>query len=94
MLAGLPLAERVFRAISAGAEAVLLDNVTPAEAARLVAMVRRTHPPCVIEASGGVTLANVRADAEAGVDFISSGALTHSAPAADISLLVEPLSAG
>jgi nicotinate-nucleotide pyrophosphorylase (carboxylating) len=44
-----------------------------------------------LEASGGITLENVRAIAETGVDFISVGALTHSAPALDVSLLLEPL---
>ncbi|HJY85768.1 MAG TPA: carboxylating nicotinate-nucleotide diphosphorylase [Candidatus Acidoferrales bacterium] len=77
-------------ALGAGADAVLLDNVSPAEAARLVTLVRQERPSCVVEVSGGVTLSTVRAYAEAGVDFISVGALTHSAPAADLSLLVEP----
>lgn len=78
------------QALAAGADAVLLDNVPPADAARLTALARRERPACVIEVSGGVKLSNVRAFAEAGVDFISVGALTHSAPAADLSLLVEP----
>lgn len=77
-------------ALDAGAELLLLDNVSPAEAARLVAIARRERPDCVVEVSGGITLATVRAYAEGGVDFISVGALTHSAPAADLSLLVEP----
>jgi len=77
-------------ALAAKAEAVLLDNVTPVEAARLIEIARRELPECVIEISGGVKLSNVRAYAEAGADFISAGALTHSAVAADLSLLVEP----
>ncbi len=77
-------------ALAAGADAVLLDNVTPAQATRLVGIARRERPTCTVEVSGGVSLANVRAYAEAGVDFISAGTLTHSAPAADFSLLVEP----
>jgi nicotinate-nucleotide pyrophosphorylase (carboxylating) len=44
-----------------------------------------------LEASGGITLDNVRSVAETGIDFISVGALTHSAPALDVSLLLEPL---
>ena len=71
-----------------GVEAVLLDNMTPAEVAEAVRMAR-AHPrgrACWIEASGGVTLATIRAYAEAGVDTISVGALTHSAPAVDIAL--------
>ena len=81
-------------ALSCGAEAILLDNQTPAEAARLVSMARRLRPDCVIEISGGITLSNARAYAEAGADFLSSGALTHSAPAADLTLLVETLGSG
>ncbi len=80
----------VREALTAGADSLLLDNLPPAAAAPFVALVRRERPACVVEVSGGVTLANVRAYAEAGVDFISVGALTHSAPAADLSLLVEP----
>jgi len=81
-------------ALSCGAEAILLDNQTPAEAARLVSMARRLRPDCVIEISGGITLSNARAYAEAGANFLSSGALTHSAPAADLTLLVETLGSG
>ena len=76
-------------ALAAGADAVLLDNVFPMEAARLIALVRRERSGCRVEVSGGVKLSNVRAYAEAGADFISVGALTHSAPAADLSLLIE-----
>jgi len=77
------------QALAAGADSLLLDNATPAEAARLVAVARAARPGCLVEISGGVTLENVRAYAAAGADFISVGALTHSAPAADLSLLVE-----
>ena len=76
-------------ALAAGADSVLLDNTTPPEAARLVGVARGTRPGCVVELSGGVTLENVRAYAAAGADYISVGVLTHSAPAADLSLLVE-----
>jgi len=76
-------------ALAAGAESVLLDNLTPLEAGRLTAIVRRERAGCTVEVSGGVTLENVRAYAEAGVDYIAVGALTHSAPAADVSLLIE-----
>lgn len=75
-----------------GVEAVLLDNMAPAQVAEAVSLVR-SHPrgrACWIEASGGITLATIRAYAEAGVDTISSGALTHSAPAVDIALDFEP----
>jgi nicotinate-nucleotide pyrophosphorylase (carboxylating) len=77
-------------ALAAGAESVLLDNVFPTEAARLIRIVRAERPGCRVEISGGVKLSNVRAYAEAGADFIAVGALTHSAPAADLSLLIDP----
>jgi nicotinate-nucleotide pyrophosphorylase (carboxylating) len=76
-------------AISAGAEAILLDNMTPEEARHCVKIARGLRRDCVIEISGGITLENARAYAESGADFLSSGALTHSAPAANLSLLVE-----
>ena len=76
-------------ALEAGAEAVLLDNMTPEEARRCVELARKLRRDCMIEISGGITLENVRAYAETGADFLSSGALTHSAPSADLSLLVE-----
>jgi len=76
-------------ALAAGADSVLLDNTTPPEASRLVALARATRPGCTVELSGGVTLENVCEYAAAGADFIAVGALTHSAPAADLSLLVE-----
>ena len=75
-------------ALAAGAPRILLDNMSPAE---LAAAVRRTNGRALLEASGGITLGNVRAVAEAGVDLISIGALTHSAAALDLSLSVEPL---
>lgn len=78
------------QALAAGADAVLLDNIFPTEAARLIAIARAERPGCVVEVSGGVKLANVRAYAEAGADFIAVGALTHSAAAADLSLLMDP----
>jgi len=82
--------ERELReALDASADSVLLDNQTPESAAALVRIARQARPACTIEISGGVTLANVRAFAEAGPDFIAIGALTHSAPAADFSMLVE-----
>ncbi len=76
-------------ALAAAADSVLLDNQTPAEAARLVALARQLRPVCILEISGGVNFENVREYARAGADYISVGALTHSAPAADLSLLVE-----
>lgn len=78
-------------ALSAGAESVLLDNMSPAAAKTCVALARKLQPDCVIEISGGITLDNVRAYAETGADFLSSGSLTHSAPAANLSLLVDSI---
>ena len=76
-------------ALAAGADILLLDNRSPAETARLVAIARDIAPAARIEASGGISLANVRAYAEAGVDFVSIGALTHSVRGSDISLELE-----
>jgi nicotinate-nucleotide pyrophosphorylase (carboxylating) len=76
-------------ALESGAEAVLLDNMTPEEAKRCVQLARSLRGDCMIEISGGITLDNVRSYAETGADFLSSGALTHSAPSANLSLLVE-----
>ena len=77
-------------AIEEGADILLLDNLTPEETARLVRLVRESAPGVLLESSGGITLANVRAYAEAGVDLISVGALTHSARALDISFKIQP----
>lgn len=75
-------------ALQAGADMLLLDNLGPEDVRRAVALVAGRVP---VEASGGIRLENVRAFAEAGADFIAIGALTHSAPAVDISLEIEPL---
>jgi nicotinate-nucleotide pyrophosphorylase (carboxylating) len=75
--------EQVEQAVRAGADVILLDNM-PAE--RLREAVRLVNGRARTEASGGVNLSTVRAIAEAGVDFISVGALTHSARAVDIAL--------
>jgi nicotinate-nucleotide pyrophosphorylase (carboxylating) len=84
--------ERELReALSAGAESVLLDNMSPAEAKQCVAVARSLQAECIVEISGGITLENVRAYAETGADFLSSGSLTHSAPAANLSLLVDSI---
>ena len=79
----------LIEALGAGADAVLLDNMTPERAAECVKIARGIRTDCVIEISGGITLENARAYAEAGADFLSSGLLTHSAPAANLSLLVD-----
>ena len=76
-------------AIEAGAEIVMLDNQTPEEAAKLVSMARGLNPNVLIEASGGMGLDRVRSFADAGVDLISVGRLTHSAKAVDISFKIQ-----
>ncbi len=83
--------DQIPEALQAGADAILLDNMTPEQTCEAVELVR-SRPDgkrILLETSGGVTLETVRAYAEAGVDLISSGALTHSAAAVDISLDVE-----
>jgi len=75
-------------ALEAGATSVLLDNMTLDE---MRTAVERAKGRAQTEASGGVNLDTVRAIAETGVDWISVGALTHSAPALDLSLLLDPL---
>lgn len=75
-------------AIEAGAEIVMLDNQTPDEAAKLVQMARDLNPNVIIEASGNMDLDRVRSYAEAGVDLISVGKITHSARAMDISFKI------
>ncbi len=87
------------QALVFGAEAILLDNMTPAEVKKSVDRIRQHTKGLQIagepeiriptEASGGIVIENIRAYAETGVDFISVGALTHSAKAADISMRIE-----
>jgi nicotinate-nucleotide pyrophosphorylase (carboxylating) len=78
--------DEVAEAVEAGADRILLDNMTPVEVGRAVEVVGGRVP---LEASGGVSLATVRAYAETGVDFISVGALTHAARSLAVSLDVE-----
>ena len=91
---GLPLEvecrtlQEVDEALNAGAPRILLDNMSPDQLRVAVAHVAHRAE---LEASGGVTLAGLREIAETGVDFISVGALTHSAPTLDLSLILRPL---
>jgi nicotinate-nucleotide pyrophosphorylase (carboxylating) len=80
-------------ALDCGVDAILLDNMTPEQLAEAVAFVRGEPggEGVLLEASGRVTLETVRAYAETGVDLVSVGALTHSAPAADISFKIAPM---
>ncbi len=83
-------------------DVILLDNMQPAEVRQAVEQARQAEgaqrdiprepaKKILLEASGGITLANVRQFAETGVDWISVGALTHSAPAVDLSFEIEPI---
>ncbi|HEX4521768.1 MAG TPA: carboxylating nicotinate-nucleotide diphosphorylase [Gaiellaceae bacterium] len=78
--------EDVAEALAGGAGRILLDNMTVAEISRAVELVDGRVP---LEASGGITLENLRAYAETGVDFISVGALTHAAHSLSVSLDLE-----
>ena len=80
--------DEVGDALEAGVRWILLDNMSVDELRRVVEL---ADGRAELEASGGITLDTVRAVAESGVDYISVGALTHSAPALDVSLLLEPL---
>jgi nicotinate-nucleotide pyrophosphorylase (carboxylating) len=75
--------DQVDRAASAGADIIMLDNMPPAMIAECVRLV---NGRAILEASGGVTLGTIRGIAETGVDWISVGALTHSAPSLDLAL--------
>jgi nicotinate-nucleotide pyrophosphorylase (carboxylating) len=81
--------EEVREAVEVGADRILLDNMTPAQLQEAVSAARRGGGGPELEASGGVTLENVAEIAASGVDFISVGALTHSAPALDLSMTLE-----
>jgi nicotinate-nucleotide pyrophosphorylase (carboxylating) len=75
--------EQLEEALANGVDTILLDNMSVEDMRRAVAMAKGR---AVLEASGNVTLQTVRAIAETGVDYISSGAITHSAPNLDIGL--------
>ena len=82
--------EELDQVLEHGAEAVLLDNMTPEQVRQAVERVGKLDRPVPLEASGGITLENVRSYAEAGVSFISVGALTHSVAAVDLSMRIAP----
>jgi nicotinate-nucleotide pyrophosphorylase (carboxylating) len=79
----------VREAVEAGADRLLLDNMGPVELHEAVRAARGAGSGPALEASGGITLANVREIAETGVDYVSVGALTHSAPALDLSMTID-----
>src|SRR5271154_1094247 len=76
------------QAIAGGAESILLDNMTPSQVKKAVKQIRAALPNVPVEASGSMNLKTVRKYALAGVDFVSVGALTHSAAAADLSMRI------
>jgi len=76
------------QAIAGGAESILLDNMTPSQAKKAVKKIHAALPGVPVEASGSMNLKTVRKYALAGVDFISVGALTHSATAVDLSMRI------
>ena len=81
--------EQALAALAAGASYVMLDNFAEGELAPAVATIRAQHPAAVIEVSGGLTPARLAALRSAGINRVSLGALTHSAPALDFSLLFD-----
>jgi nicotinate-nucleotide pyrophosphorylase (carboxylating) len=81
--------EEAHEALAAGADELLLDNMPLEMMREVVALAAAYEPRPALEASGGITLANARAVAQTGVDYISMGAITHSPPALDLSLEVE-----
>jgi nicotinate-nucleotide pyrophosphorylase (carboxylating) len=82
-------AEELEQAITHSADSILLDNMSPDQVRQCVERVRRESRKISLEASGGITIDNIRSYAEAGVDFISVGALTHSVQAVDMSLRIQ-----
>jgi nicotinate-nucleotide pyrophosphorylase (carboxylating) len=81
-------AHELEEALEGGAEAILLDNMTPHDVKKSIERIKREERWIPTEASGGITLENIHGYAETGVDFISVGALTHSARAVDISMSI------
>jgi nicotinate-nucleotide pyrophosphorylase (carboxylating) len=77
--------KQVQEAVDAGADVIMLDNMSIAQMAEAVRLVNKR---AWLEASGGITLETIRQVAETGVDFISSGALTHSAPVVDFNMKI------
>ena len=77
--------DEIRQALEAGVDRIMLDNFTPERTRKAVELIRNDNPSVEIESSGGITLDTLRAYGEAGVDFISVGALTHSVKGLDLS---------
>jgi len=84
--------EQVSDALGAGADAVLLDNMDTDLVRRAVEMRNETRPDCLLEASGGIDLETVASYGATGVDLVSLGAITNSAPVLDLGLDIHPIS--
>ena len=82
--------EQLREAIAVGVDRLLLDNQSPESLASMVSVARSLNPAVGLEASGNVSLENIVEVARSGVDFVSVGAITHSAPVADFSLRLQP----
>lgn len=82
--------EQIHEALEHNIDRIMLDNMTPAQMLKAVELIRSKNPKVEIEASGNVRLGNVRRIARTGVDFISIGKLTHSAPSLDLSMEIIP----
>lgn len=82
---------QVIEALAARADVIMLDNMTVDQVRAAVRLIREQAPDTIIEASGSITLLNVRQIAECGVDLVSVGAITHSAGSVDISLKLTPV---
>jgi nicotinate-nucleotide pyrophosphorylase (carboxylating) len=82
-------AKELEEALTGGAEAILLNSMTPAQVKQSIDRIKKESRWIPTEAGGGIVLENIRAYAETGVDFISVGALTHSARAVDISMSID-----
>lgn len=81
--------DEILEALAAGVDRIMLDNFTPERTVGAVKLIREKDPNVEIESSGGITLDTLRAYGEAGVDFISVGALTHSVKGLDMSFKAE-----
>ena len=83
--------EQLEEACAAGADRLLLDNQLPGMVRRWAERARTLRPDIAIEATGGITLATIRSYADAGADFVSLGAITHSVHAANLSIALETI---
>ena len=84
--------DQLRQAVDAGADVIMLDNMTVAEMKKAVTVARSLNSRVLLEASGNINLDNVRETAATGVDLISIGAITHSARAVDISMKMKMVS--